>query len=84
MNVKQIICSKNGKNLLHTPEELQELLVDYTLASNDNNATMQALRTFAGNDGAAPGRTVVERYPFSSTTKYGAIVYIRGAGICHG
>lgn len=47
MNVKQIICSKNGKNLLHTPEELQELLVDYTLASNDNNATMQALRTFA-------------------------------------
>ena len=81
MNVKQIICSKNGKNLLHTPEELQELLVDYTLASNDNNATMQALRTFAGNDGAAPGRTVVERYPFSSTTKYGAIVFTEGTYI---
>ena len=81
MNVKQIICSKNGKNLLHTPEELQELLVDYTLASNDNNATMQALRTFAGNESVAPSRTVVERYPFSSTTKYGAIVFTEGTYI---
>ena len=81
MNVKQIICSKNGKNLLHTPEELQELLVDYTLASNDNNATMQALRTFAENDGATPHRMVVERYPFSSTTKYGAIVFTEGTYI---
>ncbi len=81
INVKQIICSKNGKNLLHTPEELQELLVDYTLASNDNNATMQALRTFAENDGATPHRMVVERYPFSSTTKYGAIVFTEGTYI---
>lgn len=78
MHVKQIICSKNGRNLLHTPEELQELIADYTLASQDNNATMQALRDFAKNDGGTPHRTVVERFPFSSTTKYGGIVFSEG------
>lgn len=79
MHVKQIVCSQNGKNLLHTPEELQELLVDYTLASQDNNATMQALREFAKQDGNSPHRTVVERFPFSSAVKYGGVVFTEGA-----
>lgn len=61
-------------------DDYSKLLTEYTLASNDNNATMQALKAYINtlSDDTAMGRAPIESYPFSSTTKYGAMVFSDG------
>ena len=80
MKIKQIACSKLGGNIVKTPEEFCALLTDYTLASQDNNATMQALRVYTEKQDYVPGvhRVALERFPFSSTTKYGGVAFSDG------
>lgn len=44
MSIKDVFLSKDSRNPLKTTDELKGLLIDYTAASQDNNATMEALK----------------------------------------
>lgn len=71
--------------------EVETLLADYVRASKDNNATMQALKSYMAqnigkNDNAVnhkntdtENRRVVEVFPFSSAVKYSGVVFNDGA-----
>ena len=77
MNVKQLVKSSKSEM---TVEEFEELLADYTLASKDNNSTMQALKSYIDEKaaGVVTHRQPVLVYPFSSTTKYGGALFSDG------
>lgn len=77
MNVKQLVKSSKAEI---TVEEFEGLLADYTLASKDNNSTMQALRSYMDEKatGVVTHRHPVSVYPFSSTTKYGGALFSDG------
>lgn len=80
MKIKQIACSKLAENTVKSPEEFCTLLTDYTLASTDNNATIEALREYANHQEQAgvTHRVALEVFPFSSTTKYGGVAFSDG------
>lgn len=77
MNVKQLVKSSKSEM---TVEEFEGLLADYTLASKDNNSTMQALKSYIDEKaaGVVTHRQPVLVYPFSSTTKYGGALFSDG------
>ena len=77
MNVKQLVKSSKSEM---TVEEFEGLLADYTLASKDNNSTMQALKSYIDEKaaGVVTHRQPVSVYPFSSTTKYGGALFSDG------
>ena len=77
MNVKQLVKSSKAEI---TVEEFEGLLADYTLASKDNNSTMQALKSYMDEKaaGVVTHRQPVSVYPFSSTTKYGGALFSDG------
>lgn len=77
MNVKQLVKSSKAEI---TVEEFEGLLADYTLASKDNNSTMQALKSYMDEKAASvvTHRQPVSVYPFSSTTKYGGALFSDG------
>lgn len=77
MNVKQLVKSSKAEI---TVEEFEGLLADYTLASKDNNSTMQALRSYMDEKaaGVVTHRQPDSVYPFSSTTKYGGALFSDG------
>ena len=77
MNVKQLVKSSKSEM---TVEEFEGLLSDYTLASKDNNSTMQALKSYIDEKaaGVVTHRQPVLVYPFSSTTKYGGALFSDG------
>ncbi len=77
MNVKQLVKSSKADI---TVEEFEGLLADYTLASKDNNSTMQALKSYMDEKaaGVVTHRQPVSVYPFSSTTKYGGVLFSDG------
>lgn len=70
-------------------QQLERLLADYTEAIQDNNATMQAIREYLSghaegrscgqeNGEAVPARTLLATLPFSSSRKYGAVLFSDG------
>lgn len=61
-------------------KEFSSLLSDYVLSSNDNNATMNALSGYIkGKDPVAFSSRIARKVnPFSSSTKYGTIVFDDG------
>ena len=73
MCVKEIV-TRRGKG------ETLSLLSDYVCASNDTNATMQALREYiaANRKENAMKRTALDVFPFSSSVKYGAVTFSEG------
>lgn len=73
MCVKEIV-TRRGKG------ETLSLLSDYVYASNDTNATMQALREYiaANRKENAMKRTALDVFPFSSSVKYGAVTFSEG------
>lgn len=59
----------------------QELLTDYCLCAQDNNATMQALREYAEQRRLThprEGRIALDVQPFSSSRKYSSITFDTG------
>lgn len=80
MSVKDVFLSKDSRNPLKSMNELKGLLIDYTAASQDNNATMEALKKYAdeadGNIGKH--RVPLDRLAFSSSLKYGGITFSDG------
>lgn len=61
-------------------KEFTTALYDYVLSSNDNNATMNALSAYISETkpGAFSTRSAKKVNPFSSSTKYGTIVFNDG------
>ena len=81
MSIKDVFLSKDSQNPLKTTDELKGLLIDYTAASQDNNATMEALKKYADEADGSVGkhRVPLDRLAFSSSLKYGSITL---ASIC--
>lgn len=80
MSVKDVFLSKDSRNPLKTTDELKGLLIDYTAASQDNNATMEALKKYADEADGSVGkhRVPLDRLAFSSSLKYGSITFSDG------
>lgn len=80
MSIKDVFLSKNSRNPLKTTDELKGLLIDYTAASQDNNATMEALKKYADEADGSVGkhRVPLDRLAFSSSLKYGSITFSDG------
>lgn len=80
MSVKDMFLSKDSRNPLKTTDELKGLLIDYTAASQDNNATMEALKKYADEADGSVGkhRVPLDRLAFSSSLKYGSITFSDG------
>ena len=80
MSIKDVFLSKNSRNPLKTTDELKGLLIDYTAASQDNNATMEALKKYADEADGSAGkhRVPLDRLAFSSSLKYGSITFSDG------
>ena len=56
MSIKDVFLSKDSRNPLKTTDELKGLLIDYTSASQDNNATMEALKKYADEADSSVGK----------------------------
>lgn len=82
MRVKEVIISKDARNPIKSTEEFKTLLTDYIAASQDNNATMEALRNYAEDAEdvrfAGTHRVPLNRLAFSSSLKYGGITFQDG------
>ena len=80
MSIKDVFLSKDSRNPLKTTNELKGLLIDYTAASQDNNATMEALKKYADEADGSVGkhRVPLDRLAFSSSLKYGSITFSDG------
>jgi len=80
MSVKDVFLSKDSRNPLKSMNELKGLLIDYTAASQDNNATMEALKKYADEADGSVGkhRVPLDRLAFSSSLKYGGITFSDG------
>lgn len=86
MKLKEIFLCKNsgadGTQTALTLDELKSLILDYTNASVDNNATMLALKAYAAealtNNTSALHRTAVSQQAFSSSLKYGSVTFSDG------
>lgn len=82
MRVKEVIISKDTRNPIKSTEEFKTLLTDYIAASQDNNATMEALRNYAEDAEdvrfAGTRRVPLNRLAFSSSLKYGGITFQDG------
>lgn len=82
MRVKDVIISKDARNPIKSTEEFKTLLTDYIAASQDNNATMEALRNYAEDAEdirfAGTHRVPLNRLAFSSSLKYGGITFQDG------
>ena len=80
MSIKDVFLSKDSRNPLKTTDELKGLLIDYTAASQDNNATMEALKKYADEADGSVGkhRVPLDRLAFSSSLKYGSITFSDG------
>lgn len=82
MRVKEVIISKDSRNPIKSTEEFKTLLTDYIAASQDNNATMEALRNYAEDAEdvrfAGTHRVPLNRLAFSSSLKYGGITFQDG------
>ena len=82
MRVKEVIISKDARNPIKSTEEFKTLLTDYIAASQDNNATMEALRNYAEDAEdvrfAGTHRVPINRLAFSSSLKYGGITFQDG------
>ena len=59
-------------------QALSSLVCDYALSTTDNNATMQALRTWARQQRQFPERACLGVTGFSSSAKYGAVRFEDG------
>ncbi len=85
MCVSRVCCFQNGR--FAQEEEVRQLLCEYANASKDNNATMDAIKTYVEQekDVLHPNeRNVVDVMPFSSSVKYGSVsfedgIYLLGA-----
>lgn len=79
MQVKDILICKENKDENLSLNELKELIVDYAMASMDNNATMQALKEYVNKNGKkSEYRKPIHIFPFSSSLKYGGITFSDG------
>ncbi len=86
MKLKEIFLCKNsgadGTQTALTLDELKSLILDYSNASVDNNATMLALKAYAAdaltNNTSALHRTAVSQQAFSSSLKYGSVTFSDG------
>lgn len=86
MKLKEIFLCKNsgadGTQTALTLDELKSLILDYANASVDNNATMLALKAYAAdtltNNTSALHRTAVSQQAFSSSLKYGSVIFSDG------
>lgn len=66
-------------------QQLEWLLADYTAAIQDSNATMEAIREYLSGRSERrsrgqenPARTLLATLPFSSSRKYGAVLFSDG------
>ena len=90
MSVEKVLWRKSAASETGECGELQSLLLDYIAASQDHNATMEALRRYAAGRPRTTGRKprrAVDAMPFSSAVKYGSVtftdgVYLLGAPEC--
>lgn len=79
MKVEEVIPRQHGENSIKT-QELENLLYDYITAVLDDNATMDALRSYAANlDRREERRKPLEIMPFTSATKYSSVVFEEGS-----
>ena len=80
MKVKEIVPCRRDPEQSVTQETLRRLLFDYVVASKDNNATMQALKEYAGQQGiAGSDRQAVSQLAFTSSLKYGGVTFEDGS-----
>ena len=71
MTVREVVPLLDEKD---GPEEISELMADYTTAMGADNETMAAMKAyFTGT----PHRRAVSTLPFSSATKYGGVTFSR-------
>lgn len=87
MQVQELLLSQANTQYLVTEEELKDLLGDFSAAIKDSNATMQAIREYAGGDkgkgrleksGNIENRKPIEVLPFLSSVKYSAVTFEEG------
>lgn len=82
MEVEEFLPSKANTETIKTKEELEQILVDYSLSIPDDNATMHAIRKYAAAfDKNTKKRESIEIIPFSSTTKYSGVTFADGSFI---
>lgn len=75
MQVREFIDLEEGS----LPDSAENMLVRYSAASKDTNATMDAIRQFVGQKKVASFSSPLAVIPFSSSIKYGAVCYKEGS-----
>lgn len=78
MQVEEFILSQNNTSHIKSMELQKQLLVDYTHAIQDDNATMQAIKEYSNKFQAQKSKEPLVTIPFSSTTKYSAVSFEDG------
>ena len=81
MCVREVLCFEKSRTEQFDEQALQDLLADYCLATQDDNATMQALRTFSENwrmEHPGEAKIALDVQPFSSSKKYSSVTFETG------
>jgi cation-transporting ATPase E len=79
MQVEEFLPSQSYHKIIKTKEELEQLLVDYSFAIQDDNATIHAIKeytkTLYKNKERRKHLTIT---PFTSTTKFSGVTFEEG------
>jgi cation-transporting ATPase E len=79
MQVEEFLPSQIKKEVKIAKEELERLLVDYSFAIQDDNATIHAIKEYTKTLGEnIERRKPLDSSPFSSTTKYSSVSFEDG------
>jgi len=79
MQVEDFFLSQTNQEIIKKKEDLEQLLVDYSCAIQDDNATIQAIKEYTKTfDKKIVTRKPQDIVPFSSTTKYSGVLFEEG------
>lgn len=76
MKVEEFIIS--NASLAKSQDEIMQLLVNYSHAIQDDNATMHAIKDYISTFDKSEVKEPLNTIPFSSTTKYSAVSFEEG------
>ncbi|BCJ95833.1 ATPase P [Anaerocolumna cellulosilytica] len=79
MQVEEVLPSQTINGIIIPKEELEQLLVDYSFAIQDDNATIHAIKEYTNTlCENIERRKPLDSSPFSSTTKYSSVTFEDG------
>lgn len=79
MQVTELVISGRCSDAEMDKRAFAHLLADYSAVIEDNNATMEAIRTYVDKNEIEKGsRTLLKTQPFTSANKYSKVSFVEG------